>query len=110
MRKASLLAPLVAAVLPAAACASREGAPVAPSTAAASPDPPVDPSTLAVPGPEAASCTSDATCMNHRCNSRFGKCAFPCASDADCVRGTSCFRGAVSTCQPKGFGQVGLER
>ncbi len=62
---------------------------------------PARPGVLAVPGPAAAPCTSDTACLNYRCNVAYGKCAFPCASDADCARGTSCFRAVVSTCQPK---------
>jgi hypothetical protein len=40
-------------------------------------------------------------CIKHRCNLAYGKCAFPCASDADCARGTFCFKAAISTCQSK---------
>lgn len=41
--------------------------------------------------------------MTHRCNVRFGKCAFPCRSDIDCVPGAQCFAsgGAMSVCVPK---------
>jgi hypothetical protein len=77
------------------------GAPAGPSSAAAAraPEPAADPSTLSVPAEAAAPCTRDAMCMNHRCNVAFGKCAFPCATDADCVRGTRCYKAAISTCQ-----------
>ena len=46
-------------------------------------------------------------CINHRCNVQYGRCAFPCASDADCVRGTACLKAAISTCQS---GAEGLSR
>ena len=65
------------------------------------PEAPADPATLTVPGPAAAPCTNDSMCINHRCNLQYGKCAFPCATDADCVRGTSCFKAVISTCQVK---------
>ena len=55
------------------------------------------------PGPMALPCTSDTHCMTHRCNVRYGKCAFPCHGDVDCVPGTQCFvaAGAMATCIPK---------
>jgi hypothetical protein len=28
--------------------------------------------------------------MTHRCNVKYGKCAFPCATDNDCIRGATC--------------------
>ena len=93
-------------------CAAREahsppGAPITTTASAASSplvspeEPPADPKTLAVPGPAASPCTNDSMCINHRCNLEYGKCAFPCASDADCVRGAFCFSAVISTCQRK---------
>ena len=63
----------------------------------------VDLEPTAVPSPIALPCKADAECMTHRCNLRYGKCAFPCASDRDCVVGTTCFTGggAMATCIPK---------
>jgi hypothetical protein len=62
-------------------------------------------STLSVPGPAALPCSNDSMCMTHRCNMQYGKCAFPCASDADCIQGAYCFKSAISTCLPKPPGQ-----
>jgi hypothetical protein len=63
------------------------------------------PQGMAVPGPQALACQSDAQCMTHRCNTQYGKCAFPCASDVDCNPGAYCFRGPVPACLPKAPGQ-----
>jgi hypothetical protein len=88
-------------------CHGADAAPPAASpatgAAAAAPpsDPPADPATLTVPGPAAAPCTNDSMCLNHRCNLPYGKCAFPCDTDADCVRGTFCFKAVISTCQAR---------
>ena len=58
---------------------------------------------LAVPGPMAFPCTTDAQCGLHRCNTQYAKCAFPCASDIDCAAGSSCVGAGqpVATCIPK---------
>jgi hypothetical protein len=58
---------------------------------------------MAVPGPTALACSSDAQCMTHHCNMQYGKCAFPCQSDADCIQGSTCFvaGGPVAACLPK---------
>ena len=62
-----------------------------------------DPRELTPPSPLALPCRSDAECMTHRCNLKFGKCAFPCSGDQDCVAGAMCFvqGGAMATCVPK---------
>ena len=62
---------------------------------------------LAVPGPMALPCTSDAQCVTHKCNTQYGKCAFPCETDNDCVQGSYCFKGLPTgaTCLPKAPGQ-----
>ena len=58
---------------------------------------------MAVPGPLAFPCTSDATCGTHHCNTQYGKCAFPCASDADCIQNTHCLAGAgICAMKPPG--------
>jgi hypothetical protein len=75
--------------------------PSAPPVAAPVADPAADPAHLAVPGPAAAACTDDAACVHHRCNLAYGKCAFPCVTDADCAHGTICFKSVISTCQPR---------
>ncbi len=46
--------------------------------------------TTSQPAAFAFPCTSDATCMTHRCNTQAGKCAWPCQSDADCMPGNKC--------------------
>jgi hypothetical protein len=58
---------------------------------------------MAVPGPTALACQNDSQCMTHRCNTQYGKCAFPCQSDADCIQGSTCFvaGGPVAACLPK---------
>jgi hypothetical protein len=42
------------------------------------------------PDPEGFLCKADADCVLHRCNSKRGRCAYPCESDADCSPGTRC--------------------
>ncbi len=63
--------------------------------------------TLAVPGPAAIACTSDAVCMAHKCNVQYGKCAFPCETDFDCQNGLGCLKGGPlgAVCLPKMPGQ-----
>ncbi len=66
--------------------------------------PPVaQPGQMAIPGPAALPCQNDSQCMTHRCNLQYGKCAFPCVSDADCIQGTMCFVGGgpLAACVPK---------
>ncbi len=62
---------------------------------------------LAVPGPMALPCTSDAQCVTHKCNVQYSKCAFPCETDNDCNTGSYCFKGVPTgaTCLPKAPGQ-----
>lgn len=50
--------------------------------------------TMSQPSPMALPCTADANCLTHRCNTQFGKCAWPCQSDADCNPGNRCMGGA----------------
>ena len=60
---------------------------------------------LSVPGPTAIACTSDATCLTHKCNTQYGKCAFPCTSDFDCAGGNTCVQGLPTgaACFPPGM-------
>ena len=53
---------------------------------------------LSQPSPMALACQSDAQCLTHRCNTQFGKCAWPCQTDNDCNPGNHCMAGA---CVPK---------
>ncbi|MEP7121043.1 MAG: hypothetical protein ABJE95_09045 [Byssovorax sp.] len=58
----------------------------------------------AAPSPLALPCQSDITCGTHRCNGQTGRCAFPCASNADCAGGFSCMGagGPTALCVPGG--------
>lgn len=58
---------------------------------------------MATPGPLALPCQNDSGCGTHRCNTQFGKCAYPCQTDTDCIQGSTCFAaaGALATCIPK---------
>jgi hypothetical protein len=65
------------------------------------------PGQMSVPGPTALACSNDSQCMTHHCNTQYGKCAFPCQSDADCIQGAACFvaGGPAAACLPKPPGQ-----
>jgi hypothetical protein len=58
----------------------------------------------APPSPLALPCQSDITCGTHRCNPQTGRCAFPCASNANCAGGFSCMGagGPTAICVPGG--------
>ena len=73
-----------AAPAPAAPAAPAPAAPAAPGAA------PATAGTMSQPSPMAFPCTTDAQCITHRCNTPFGKCAWPCQSDADCTPGNRC--------------------
>jgi len=67
-----------------------------PAPSAAAPLPPPAPSgaaAMAVPGPLAFQCQNDVPCGTHRCNASYGKCAFPCQSNVDCVAPNTCVLG-----------------
>jgi len=87
--------PAAAQPAPAPVAAQPTPAPVATQPAAA---PAAPAGGLAQPSPMALPCTSDAACLTHRCNTQFGKCAWPCQSDNDCNPGNQCMAGA---CVPK---------
>jgi len=79
------------------------------ATAVAAPVAPVGPAapSMAVPGPGAFVCTSDAQCLLGRCNMRYGRCAYPCRSSAlDCKTGNVCT--AAGLCMPRIAGGVGM--
>ena len=59
------------------------------------------------PSPFALPCQSDITCGTHKCNLQMQKCAWPCASSADCAAGFSCMGagGPTAMCIPGGGGQ-----
>jgi hypothetical protein len=48
---------------------------------------------MAVPGPVAFQCQNDIPCGTHHCNLQYGKCAFPCQTNADCISPNSCVLG-----------------
>jgi hypothetical protein len=68
--------------------------PVQPAPTAAPAPAPTAAGTLSQPSPMALPCTADANCLTHRCNTQFGKCAWPCQSDTDCNPGNRCMGGA----------------
>jgi hypothetical protein len=51
------------------------------------------PGQMAVPGPVAFQCTNDVPCGTHHCNTQYGKCAFPCQTNTDCITPNSCVMG-----------------
>jgi hypothetical protein len=48
---------------------------------------------MAVPGAVAFQCTNDVPCGTHHCNTQYGKCAFPCQSNVDCITPNACVMG-----------------
>jgi len=69
-----------------------------PAPAPGTPAAPAAAGGMSQPSPMALACQSDAQCLTHRCNTQFGKCAWPCQSANDCVTGNQCMAGA---CVPK---------
>jgi hypothetical protein len=68
----------------------------APPPPAPAPVPPPAPSAsaaMAVPGQMALACQNDVPCVTHRCNTQYGKCAFPCQSNVDCIAPNACVMG-----------------
>jgi hypothetical protein len=81
------------------------GYPTATAPATAYPPQPTAPAatgTMAVPGPLALPCQNDAQCGLHHCNTQYGKCAFPCATAADCLAPNNCFVGVCLPAPPSG--------
>jgi hypothetical protein len=48
---------------------------------------------MSVPGPLAFQCQNDVPCGMHHCNLQYGKCAFPCQTNADCLSPNTCMTG-----------------
>ncbi|MGO9837566.1 MAG: hypothetical protein ACLP1X_25525 [Polyangiaceae bacterium] len=65
--------------------------PGAPSPTVAAPGAPSG--QMAVPGPVAFQCQNDVPCGTHRCNTQYGKCAFPCQTNVDCLAPNTCMSG-----------------
>ncbi len=56
---------------------------------------------MAVPNQLALPCSNDSGCGLARCNTQYGKCAFPCvSSEHDCISGAAC--GVGGLCMPGG--------
>ncbi len=86
----------VQALPPPTATATVTATPAAPTTANKS---------MAVPGPGAFQCSSDAQCLLGRCNTQYSRCAYPCKStENDCKAGNVCT--AAGLCMPKGAAGV----
>jgi hypothetical protein len=62
-------------------------------TAAPTAAPPAAGGQMAVPGPVAFQCTNDVPCGTHHCNVQYGKCAFPCQTNTDCITPNACVMG-----------------
>ena len=76
--------------------------PPAPTSTAASPV-----IQMAVPGAGAFGCSTDAQCMLGRCNTSYGRCAYPCkTSEIDCKPGNVCTPSGV--CLPRAAGGVSM--
>ena len=67
--------------------------PYAPPQAAPTAAPPAAGGQMAVPGPVAFQCTNDVPCGTHHCNVQYGKCAFPCQTNNDCITPNACVMG-----------------
>jgi hypothetical protein len=74
----------------------------APSPAPAPPPAPAASGQMAVPGPVAFQCQNDVPCGTHHCNVQYGKCAFPCQSNVDCISPNSCVMGLCVPAPPAG--------
>ncbi len=71
------------------------------------PVPSVTHKTMAVPGPGAFTCQSDAQCLLGRCNTLYGRCAYPCKnSEIDCKPNNVCT--AAGLCMPRAGGGLGM--
>jgi hypothetical protein len=87
--------PVYAPQAPGVQPAPTQPAPAQPAPAPTAPAPaPTAAGTLSQPSPRALPCTADANCLTHRCNTQFGKCAWPCQTDTDCNPGNRCMGGA----------------
>ncbi len=75
-------------------------APPATVPSAPAPQPGAPGPAMAAPGAFATPCQSDAQCGTHKCNGTYGKCAFPCQTQADCNGGAACLWAGnpVATC------------
>jgi hypothetical protein len=63
--------------------------------------PPAPSGQMAVPGPVAFQCQNDVPCGTHHCNLQYGKCAFPCQTNVDCLAPNSCMMGLCVPAPPQ---------
>jgi hypothetical protein len=69
-------------------------------TTTAVPTPTTTAMAMAIPGKAAFVCVNDNMCGLGRCNTPYGKCAYPCrTSDADCKAGSVCTKSGI--CLPR---------
>jgi hypothetical protein len=72
----------------------------APGPGPGAPPPPAGSAAMSTPGPLALPCQNDGICGTHHCNTQYGKCAFPCATAADCVAPNVCTMGICTPALP----------
>ncbi|HXX66039.1 MAG TPA: hypothetical protein VEK07_02595 [Polyangiaceae bacterium] len=98
-----------AAPYPTATYGAGQGAPLAPPppaqaapppAVAAPPPAPAGSGQMAVPGPVAFQCQNDLPCGTHHCNVQYGKCAFPCQTNVDCITPNTCVMGLCVPAPP----------
>ncbi len=66
------------------------GAAPAPTMTAPAPGPAPAGGGLATPNAMALPCQNDSGCGLAHCNTQYGKCAFPCQTQNDCIQGAQC--------------------
>jgi hypothetical protein len=61
------------------------------------------------PSPMSPLCQQDGACGPAHCNLQYGKCAFPCGSNNDCMPGAQCLGAGtpVAACTPMLFPGMG---
>ncbi len=60
---------------------------------------------MATPNQVALPCQNDSSCGLAHCNTQYGKCAFPCQSQVDCIQGATC-NTVTGFCLPGGAPQT----
>jgi hypothetical protein len=70
------------------------------TTVPAAPVAPAGSGQMAVPGPVAFQCQNDLPCGTHHCNVQYGKCAFPCQTNVDCIVPNTCVMGLCVPAPP----------
>lgn len=87
---------------PAAPPPAQPPSPAPAPTVATAPAPPAPTGAgqMAVPGPVAFQCQNDLPCGTHHCNVQYGKCAFPCQTNVDCIAPNTCVMGLCVPAPP----------